>query len=117
LSVAVASLFTFVAVTVWAGERRKEREAYYQSEVLKKIAESPGSGTAAQDYMRERQRMSDRNTRGGIRLAGLIIFAAGGGLMIFFDALRDGPPPALGAIPMLIGIALLFYGQFLAPKD
>jgi hypothetical protein len=67
--------------------------------------------------MRERQRMSDRNTRGGIRLAGLIIFAAGGGLMIFFDALRDGPPPALGAIPMLIGIALLFYGQFLAPKE
>ena len=46
LSVAVASLFSFIAVTVWAGERRKEREAYYHSEVLKKIAETPASGPA-----------------------------------------------------------------------
>ena len=44
LSVAVASVFTFIAVIAWAGERRKEREAYYHSEVVKKIAESPGSG-------------------------------------------------------------------------
>jgi len=117
LSVAVASVFTFIAVIAWAGERRKEREAYYHSEVVKKIAESPGSGVAAQEYMRERQRISDRNTRGTLRLVGLILFAAGGGLMIFFDALREGPPPALGAIPMLVGLALLFYGQFLAPKD
>ena len=71
----------------------------------------------SQGYMRERQRISDRNTRGGIRLAGLIIFAAGGGLMVFFDALRDGPPPALGALPLLVGLALILYGQFVAPKD
>ena len=117
LSVATASLFTFIAVTVWAGDRRKEREAYYHSEVLKKIAESPGSGPAAQEYIRERQRISDRNTRGGIRLAGLIVFAAGSGLMMFFSALRDGPPYQLGAIPLLVGLAILFYGQFLAPKE
>ena len=79
LSVAAASLFTFIAVTVWSGERRKEREAYYHSEVLKKIAESPGSGPAAQEYLRERQRISDRNTRGGVRLAGLVVFAHGSG--------------------------------------
>jgi hypothetical protein len=65
LSVAVAAMFSFIAVTVWAGERRKEREAYYHSEVLKKITESPGSGPAAQEYWRERQRISDRNVRGG----------------------------------------------------
>src|SRR5262245_47820098 len=117
LSVAVASVFTFIAVIGWAGERRKEREAYYHSEVVKKIAESPGSSLAAQEYMRERQRISDRNTRGTLRLGGLILFAAGGGLMIFFDALREGPPPALGAIPMLVGLALLVYGQFLASRE
>ena len=86
LSVAVASVFTFIAVIAWAGERRKEREAYYHSEVVKKIAESPGSGVAAQEYMRERQRISDRNTRGTLRLVGLILFAAGGGLI---DDLRE----------------------------
>ena len=117
LSVATASLFTFIAVTVWAGERRKEREAYYDSEVLKKIAETPGSGPAAQEYLRERQRISDRNVRGGIRLAGLIVFFAGIGLMIFLTAVNDGPPPQLAMIPTLVGFALLIYGQFLAPKD
>ena len=117
LSVATASLFTFIAVTVWAGERRKEREAYYHSEVLKKIAESPGSGPAAQEYLRERQRISDRNTRGGVRLAGLIVFAAGSGLMMFLSAVRDGPPYQVGAIPLLVGLAILFYGQFLTPKE
>jgi len=117
LSVATASLFTFIAVTVWAGERRKEREAYYHSEVLKKIAETPGSGPAAQEYLRERQRIADRNVRGGIRLAGLIVFFAGIGVMTFLAAVSDGPPPQLGMIPTLVGLALLIYGQFLAPKD
>lgn len=117
LSVAAASLFTFVAVTVWAAERRKEREAYYHSEVLKKIAETPESGPAAQEYLRERQRLADRNVRGGLRLAGLIVSAAGVGLMIFLSAVRDGPPQQVGAIPLLVGLAILTYGQFLAPRD
>ena len=117
LSVAVASLFTFIAVIGWAGERRKEREAYYHSEVLKKIADTPGSGPAAQEYLRERQRISDRSVRGGLRLAGLIVFFAGIGLMAFLAATREGPPPQLAMIPTLVGLAVLIYGQFLAPKD
>ena len=80
LSVGAASLFSFIAITVWAAERRKEREAFYHAEVLKKIAELPESGPAAQEYLRERQRLADRNLRGGLRLAGLIVTAAGMGL-------------------------------------
>jgi Flp pilus assembly protein TadB len=117
LSVAVAALFSFIAVTVWASERRKEREAFYHSEVLKKIAETPGSGPAAQDYLRERQRIADRNLRGGLRLGGMIVMSAGIGLMAFFSALSAGGPPAqVGLIPLLVGLAIFVYGQFMAPR-
>lgn len=37
------ALFSWLAVVGWAGERRKEREAYYRSEALKKIAEMQGT--------------------------------------------------------------------------
>ena len=33
------ALFSFLAVAAWSDARRKEREAYYTSETLKKIAE------------------------------------------------------------------------------
>ena len=42
LSVASVALFSFVAVAVWSSERRREREAYYRSEILKKIADTQG---------------------------------------------------------------------------
>ena len=116
LSVGAASLFSFIAITVWAGERRKEREAFYHAEVLKKIAELPESGPAAQEYLRERQRLADRNLRGGLRLAGLIVTAAGMGLFSLFNAFHDGPPREVGMIPLLVGLAIFVYGQFMAPK-
>ena len=34
-----------------------------------------------------------------------------------FSILRTGPPYQLGAIPLLVGLAILFYGQPLAPKE
>jgi Flp pilus assembly protein TadB len=115
LSVSVAVMFSFIAVTVWAGERRKEREAYYRSEVIKKFDESATPG-AALEFLRETQRISARSLRGGLRLAGLIVFAAGIGLMMFLSAVH-GPPYQVGLIPLLVGAALFVYGQFLAPRD
>ncbi len=47
------ALFSFLGVASWTDARRKEREAYYRSETLKKISESSGgsgqkyAGTAA----------------------------------------------------------------------
>ena len=116
LSVAVASVFTFIGMTVWASERRREREAFYHAEVLKKIAETPGSVAAAQEYLRERQRLADRNLRGALRLAGLIVSFAGIGVMAFLYASPSGPRFQVGLIPLLVGLALLIYGQFLAPR-
>ena len=41
--IAAIALFTFLSVAAWTSARRKEREAYYKSEAIKKIAEMQGT--------------------------------------------------------------------------
>jgi hypothetical protein len=41
--VGLIALFTFLSVAAWTFARRKEREAYYKSEAIKKIAEMQGT--------------------------------------------------------------------------
>jgi hypothetical protein len=41
--IAAAGLFSFLAVATWSAERRREREAYYKSDAIKKIAEMQGN--------------------------------------------------------------------------
>lgn len=120
-AVATIALFSFVAVVVWSQERRREREAYYKSETLKKIAEaqSPGGGSAI-EYLRESEKSATRRRREGLKLGGLVTVAVGISLMIFIGAVtRHDPEPAylVGLIPLTIGLALLAYAYFLAPKE
>jgi len=52
------ALFSFLGVASWSEARRKEREAYYKSETLKKIAESSGEGAkSALELLREQDKM------------------------------------------------------------
>ena len=73
LSVATVALFSFVAVVVWSQERRKEREAYYTSETVKKIAEAQGAGgSAALEYLRETDRSAVRRRLESMKIGALI---------------------------------------------
>ncbi|HXZ20384.1 MAG TPA: hypothetical protein VEG63_10570 [Candidatus Acidoferrales bacterium] len=121
LSVATVAVFSFVAVSVWSWERRREREAYYKSETLKKFAESQGQGAgSALEFLREQERIASRRRREGHKLGGMITAAVGIGMMIFLAGVgRNDPEPAylVGLIPLLIGVVLLLYGYFLAPKE
>jgi hypothetical protein len=121
LSVSALALFSFVAVATWADSRRKEREAYYRSETIKKIAETQGAGgNAALEYLREENRMAMRRVREGLKLGGLITAAAGIGVMVFLGAILDKGNKGvlfLGIIPLLVGVALMAYGYLMAPKD
>ena len=117
LSVGAVALFSFIAVASWADARRKEREAYYKSETLKKIAESQGAG-AVVDLLREEHKQATMKRREGLKLGGLVNIAVGVGLMAFLGGLiHEERIYLVGLIPLFIGVALLGYVLFLAPKE
>lgn len=119
--VSVICVFTFISIASWADARRKEREAYYKSETLKKIAESQGQGaTSALELIREEERIAARKRREGQRMGGLVLLAIGIALTPFLWFVLDPGDKAValaGLFPMLIGAALLVYSYVLAPKD
>ncbi len=119
LSAGAVSLFSFIAVATWSDNRRREREAYYRSETLKKIAESQAPGVAsALELMREQDAKQIRRTREGMKLGGLISIAVGIAIMPFFRAVQpERPVYLLGLVPLLVGVAILIYIYALGPKE
>ena len=113
------ALFSFLAVASWSDARRKERETYYKSETLKKIAESSGEGAqAAIELMREQEQNAVKRRLEGMKLGGLITAVVGIGVMVLLHGLEHNEPVYLaGLIPLLIGLALLIYSFLLAPRE
>ena len=112
------ALFSFLAVASWSEARRKERETYYKTETLKKIAESSSEGAkSALELMREQDKSAAKRRLEGMKLGGLITAVVGIGVMVLLHGLEHEEPVYLaGLIPLLIGLALLAYVFFLAPK-
>jgi hypothetical protein len=113
------ALFSFLGVASWSEARRKEREAYYKSETLKKIAESSGEGAkSALELIREQEKNAVKRRLEGMKIGGLVTAAVGIGLMVFLHGVEHEEPAYLvGLIPLLIGVALLLYPLLLAPKS
>jgi hypothetical protein len=112
------ALFSFLSVAVWSDSRRKEREEYYRSETLKKIAESSGEGAkAAIELLREQNNSVTKRRLEGMKLGGLITAVVGIGVMALLHGLvQDEPVYLAGLIPLLVGLALLAYTFVIAPK-
>jgi hypothetical protein len=119
MSVGAISLFSFVAVASWADARRREREAFYKSEITRKIIETQGTGaSSALELIREKEKIAARRRSEGIKLGGLVTTAVGIGLLIFLRVLiKDEPVYLSGTIPLLIGVAFLVYAYILGPKE
>ena len=122
--VVIVVVFSFTAAMAWLGARRKEREAYYRSETLKKVAEGQGGGASAIELLREQEKIDVRRRQEGQKLGGLITIAVGIGMMTFLKVgLAHDPDPTAqqaylaGLIPLLIGVVLLIYSYLLAPKE
>ncbi len=112
------ALFGFLAIATWVDSRRRERELFFRHELLKKIAENPGSN-ADQVMALLRQEEIDRveRVRDRLRLGGWITFAAGMGVSLLLSQLVRVPGLwAVGAIPSLIGLALLLSAFGMAQK-
>ena len=108
LAVGAIALFTMISISVWSDARRKEREAYYKNDMLKKVAESQGAGAAsALELLREEHRLATVQRKQAFKTGGLIVAAVGVGLLIFLRALiHDAPIYLVGLMVFLIGAAL-----------
>jgi hypothetical protein len=124
LGIGSIALFSFLAVASWSDSRRREREAYYRSEAIKKVAElqSTGGANSALELLREEDRLEKQRRREGQKLGGLVTLGVGIGIMVFLRGItganHDPEPVYLaGLIPALIGVALLAYAYLLAPDS
>jgi hypothetical protein len=96
----------------------REREAFYRSETVKKIAELEGGPAAAMEYLREDEKKSARRRARAILLGGMITAASGIALMVFLVVIvKDQEVYLAGLIPVLVGAALIAYSFISAPGD
>jgi len=117
LSIGAVALFAvFIPMVSWIESRRKEREAYYRAETLRRVAESSGEGSkAALELLWEENRQKQMQIREGLKIGGLINVAVGIGLIPFLKMLLPGQAVFLcGLIPLFIGVAMLVYVYLLA---
>lgn len=119
LTAGAVSLFViFIPLIVWIDNRRREREAFYKADTMRRLAESTGDGAkAAIQLMREEERLKRIKILEGMKIGGLINVAVGVALIVFLRFMLgggSGSPFLCGLIPGFIGVAMLSYAMFFA---
>ena len=116
LSVGAVALFgIFLPVNIWLESRRKEREAFYKAETLRRVSEASGdAGKASIEFLREQNRLTQMKTIEGLKIGGLIMTAIGIGVVVLLWVLAGPTISVCGLIPLLMGLAMLAYVYFLA---
>jgi len=113
----------YMPIHAWTEGRRKEREAYYKAETMRRIMESsPEGAQIAADLIREeyareaQQKMQEaKQARDGVKLGGFVVTAVGLALCVFLRPfLGNNSLWLVGFVPMAIGIALLLHSFFFA---
>jgi len=114
--VAIVATFTFVIVVHWVDSQRKERDAFYKAETIRRVTEASGEGAkAALELMNADERLKRLKAREGLKISGLINIGVGVGVMIFLHELLKGTAIYLcGLIPALIGVGFIAYVYILA---
>ena len=78
LAVGAIALYSYLSINSYVNGRRKEREAYYKNETVRRLTESAGAGAdAAIALLREEDRLQTRRRLEGTKLGGLITTAVG----------------------------------------
>ncbi len=117
-AIAIVCVFGFVGVVaslgIWTEARRRERDALYRSELLKKIAENPASAEPVLAHMRAEDTRKQRRRRDALMLGGLICCATGVGVAMFMLSVTDTREHGawmVGTIPILVGMAMLAHAK------
>ena len=113
-------LFAFASVFIWSHARRKEREALYRSELLKKLAETPGPGAdAVLASLREEEQRKHGRKREWLTLGGALCASLGLAVLVAYyvapNNLADGVW-TVGFVPLLIGLALIGHARFVMAR-
>jgi hypothetical protein len=119
LSVGAIAMFgIFLPVTTWIESRRKERDAFYKAETVRRLTEAPSEGAkAAVELIREQDRLERAKRYEGMKVGGLINLGIGLALIVFLHMLIPYQAVYMcGLIPAAIGLALLLYVFLLAKK-
>ena len=117
LSIGAVALFVvFLPVTTWIDSQRKEREAFYRAETVRRLTEASGEGAkAAVELLREQDRIERAKKHEGMKIGGLVNIGVGVALIVFLHMLIPNEAVFMcGLIPAFIGVALLTYVFLLA---
>jgi len=77
-----------------------------------------GDRNPALEYLREQERIKAAKNLAGFKVGGLVNIGVGTGLMVLLKGLVHGAPVYLsGTIPLFIGLALLAYAFWFAPRE
>jgi hypothetical protein len=121
LSIGAVALFVvFIPLVSWIDSRRKEREAFYKADTVRRLAEAPTDGArAALELLREEERLKAIKQREGLKIGGLVNVGVGIGLSVMlYTMIGPHGPYMVGLMPGLIGVALLLYVYVMAePVD
>lgn len=114
--VVIIGMFVLAAIAMWTKQRRRERTAFYDHELVRRLAEG-GEITeeGALKMVREQGAEEHRRRREGLRVGGVVSIAAGLGLLVFFSHI-DAENMPIAVIPIFIGVALLVAALLPRPK-
>ncbi len=113
------AVFGYLAVHEWTESRRKEREAFYRSETLRRYSDSNQPDMLARFLAEEKAARHEMRVqqRESLRLGGLVAMLAGIGLGAALAGLEPEEKLYMfGLVPFLVGLAILIYVYLLAPK-
>ena len=121
------AVFGYLAVHEWTESRRKEREAFYRSETLRRYSDSNQPDMLARFLAEEKAARHEMRVqqRESLRLGGLVAMVAGIGLGVMLAGIAPRysfylfdlvPFSLFGLVPFLVGLALLVYVYLLAPR-
>ncbi len=110
------ALFTFLAVASWAEQRRKERESYYRYEFRKQLVEAGKmDANDVREIMQYEQETTLYRARQSSLAGSFVLLGVGGGMLLGLQWIDEGVA-MVGYIPLSIGVALLIYALFVAPR-